>query len=279
MSGHVSRRAASRRAAEALRSKQEGAVSSRASSATLTELAAELHSVGTVLAAQPRLRRALGDPATAPERRAELVSNLFGGKLSDSALEITRAAVSERWSSPWDLTDALESAGDDALFAAASKDGVLDDVEDDLFRLERILQNEGEVTGLLDEQAVDPDRRRVLLDSLVTGKVGNVTLALLHHAVGSQRKRSITLAIDDLIERAAALQERSVARVVSATPISSAQVERLTETLSEIYGRAITVRTAVDPAVRGGLVVRVGDEVIDGSVATRFAKARIAMGA
>jgi F-type H+-transporting ATPase subunit delta len=47
--------------------------------------------------------------------------------------------------------------------------------------------------------------------------------------------------------------------------------------LSEMYGRAISVRTAVDPAVLGGLVVRVGDEVIDGSVATRLSRARDAV--
>jgi F-type H+-transporting ATPase subunit delta len=44
-----------------------------------------------------------------------------------------------------------------------------------------------------------------------------------------------------------------------------------------MYGRAISVRTAIDPDVRGGLVVRVGDEVIDGSIARQFAEARAAL--
>jgi F-type H+-transporting ATPase subunit delta len=44
-----------------------------------------------------------------------------------------------------------------------------------------------------------------------------------------------------------------------------------------MYGRAISVRTALDPDVRGGLVVRVGDEVIDGSIARQFAEARAAL--
>jgi F-type H+-transporting ATPase subunit delta len=130
---------------------------------------------------------------------------------------------------------------------------------------------------LLDEAAVDPQRRVTLLDSLVEGKTSDITLALLRHAVTSQRRRSITLAIDDLLDAAAARQQRSVARVISATPLTSAQQERLTTTLSEIYGRAISVRTAIDPEVRGGLIVRVGDEVIDGSIATRFAAARNAL--
>jgi F-type H+-transporting ATPase subunit delta len=47
--------------------------------------------------------------------------------------------------------------------------------------------------------------------------------------------------------------------------------------LTEMYGRAISVRTAVEPTVRGGLVIRVGDEVIDGSIAAQLAAARAAL--
>jgi F-type H+-transporting ATPase subunit delta len=95
--------------------------------------------------------------------------------------------------------------------------------------------------------------------------------------VASQRKRSIVLAIDNLLEAAAARQDRSIARVVSATPLSEAQEQRLAAALTGLYGRPILVRTALDPDVRGGLVVRVGDEVIDGSIASRFAAARAAL--
>jgi F-type H+-transporting ATPase subunit delta len=65
--------------------------------------------------------------------------------------------------------------------------------------------------------------------------------------------------------------------VVSAAPLSDAQEKKLAKVLSDIYGRPISVRTALDPDVRGGLVIRVGDEVIDGSIAARFAAARAAL--
>jgi F0F1-type ATP synthase delta subunit len=47
--------------------------------------------------------------------------------------------------------------------------------------------------------------------------------------------------------------------------------------LSEYFRRRISVRTAVEPAVRGGLMIRIGDEVIDGTVSTRLALARNAL--
>jgi F-type H+-transporting ATPase subunit delta len=270
-------RSASRQALETLRDEQNSVYEGRVSAETLTKIADELYSVADLLVGQPRLRRTLGDPATAPEARGGLLERLVGGQLSAQALRLAKAAVGLRWSTPWDLTDALEGAGDDALFAAAGKGGSLEQVEDELFRLERILEANGEAVGLLDEQTVPAARRQQLLDSLVAGKVSAPTLSLLRHAVASQRKRSILLAMDDLLEKAAARQNRSVARVISATPLTDAQEQRLAAALTATYGRAISVRTALDPDIRGGLVIRVGDEIIDGSIAARFAAARAAL--
>src|SRR5881227_2591204 len=97
-------------------------------------LAQEAHAVAQLLDGQPRLRRALSDGSTAPERRAALASQLLDGKVGASSLQVVRDAVSLRWSSQWDLVDALEVVAADALFAAADGDGALDEIEDELFR-------------------------------------------------------------------------------------------------------------------------------------------------
>ncbi len=269
-------RSASREAVAALRRRQH-TVSGEASAQELTTLSGELYSVADLLVSQPRLRRILGDPATPPQVRAQTVRTLLTGKVGATAIAVTEEAVSQRWSTPWDLTDALELAGDDMLFAAAEKTGELDDVEDELFRFERIVTTESRLVSLLDDASVPAARRTALLDDILGGKVKPATLSLLRHAVASQRKRSVTFAIDDLLDAAAARRERSVARVVSAVELTEQQQTRLVAALTEMYGRAITVRTAVDPAVRGGLVIHVGDEVIDGSVAHRLAQARTAL--
>ncbi|MGI8761655.1 MAG: F0F1 ATP synthase subunit delta [Jatrophihabitantaceae bacterium] len=270
-------RSASRAASRQVRGPKRAAIEREQSVESLLELAAELYSVADLLVAQPRLRRIAGDPAAEPDARAELVGGLLAEHVRDTTREIVQAVVRERWSTPWDLTDALETAGDDALFAGAERGGDLNEVEDELFRFERVLDAESELTTLLDEAPVDADRRVALLDDVLADKVHPVTKALLEHAIRSRRKQSLTLAIDDLLEEAAARQSQSLARVISAIEMTPEQVSRLTESLSELYGRPIAVRTAIVPAVGGGLVVRVGDEVIDGSVAARMSGARSAL--
>jgi len=241
------------------------------------DLAQELYSVAALLNAQPRLRRTLGDPTTDAPGRAELAKQLFGGRVSGSTVNLVSYAAERRWSSPWDLADSLEIMADDALLASAEQQGELDTVEDELFRFERILSTAGGLVSALDEQGVPAARRQGLLRDLLDGKVNPITEALLAHAVGSSRKPSLLLAIDDLLETSAARRERSVARVVSATELSAAQTDRLAGALSTMYGRPISVRSAVDPRVQGGLQVKVGDEVIDGTVTSRLAAARAAL--
>lgn len=241
------------------------------------QLAAEINAVADLLASQPRLRRTLGDPSTDASSRGDLAASILGGKVGDNALSLLRAATSLRWSSPWDLVDALEIAGDDALLSAAEKEGTLSDVEDELFKFERVLGGSSELAAVLDKQSDSVERRQALVSQLLAGKANPITVELLNHAVASSRKASIQLAIEDLLQASAARRERSVARVLTAAPLSAEQEGRLASALSGMYGRQISVRSAVDPQVKGGLHVRVGDEVIDGTVSTRLAQARAAL--
>jgi F-type H+-transporting ATPase subunit delta len=270
-------RSASRAAAVELRPHKRAAFEAEPSADALVALAGQLYAVAYLLVSQPRLRRAVGHPGTAVEGRVTLIANLLRGKVGEPTAKITEAAVRQRWSSPWDLTDALETAGDDALFAAAERDSALARVEDELFWFGRILNNESQLTTLLDEAPVPAQRRIALLDAVLADRVHPITRALLEHGIASQRKRSITLTIDDLLEEAAARRAESTARVLSAVELTQPQLGRLTAALSTMYGRAMTVRAATDASVRGGLVIRVGNEIIDGSVAARLVSARAAV--
>jgi len=268
---------ASREALAALRERLD-AVTGRFSTVDgRTAFANELYAVSELLDGQPRLRRSVADPTTPPDARAGIAERLLTGKIGASALQVVKEAVSLRWSSPWDLVDGLEQIADDALLSAAEEAGSLDDVEDELFRFERVLESDSRLTTLLDDPSEPAARRIGLLDSLVSAKVSPITAELLRHAVSSKRRYGVERSIDALLDRAAARRNRSIARVVSAIELTAQQQSSLAAKLSDIYGRSVSVRTAIDPTVQGGLVIRVGDELIDGSVASQLAAARAAL--
>lgn len=237
-------------------------------------VAEALFGIVGVLSANPGLRRTLAEASVESDDRAGLLRRLFTGKIPDAALDLAAGVVGRRWSNAWDLVDALEGAGNQLLLIEAEQARHLETVEDQLFRFGRIVSGDAQLRSALDDRSRPGEQRSTVARSLLDGKADPVTVALVAQGVRSTSHPSVELAVDDLLELTATRRARSVAAVTSAVALTDAQSDRLAAALTRLYGREIAVRVDVDPRVRGGLVVRVGDEIIDGSVASRLTAAR-----
>lgn len=264
---------ASRAALAAAREQLESRIGD-ASAEDRDRLGDELGAVAAVLGEQPVIRRHLADPAAPEPARHKMVEALFGGKVGRLSLSILGDVVSSRWSRPLDLVDGVEELGWQALLALAEGDGSLDDVEDELFRFGRILVAQPRLETLLGDETAPAARRIELLDTVLADRTQLVTRRLLEQAVRAPRRRPLNEVVEGLVDRAAARRERSVAHVTAAGPLSEQQENRLIEVLNQIYRRTISLKIDLDPGLLGGLVIRLGDEVIDGSVAARLDRAR-----
>ncbi|GGS53143.1 MULTISPECIES: F0F1 ATP synthase subunit delta [Actinokineospora] len=238
--------------------------------AAVDDLGEQLFAVVGLLDREIGLRRALADHSTDPADRERLVRGLLGGKIGDGALDVVVAAVVARWSSPRGLVDGLEALGTTALLVRAERAGRLDAVEDELFRLGRIIAGQTELEQVLSDRGADKAGKLALIHGLIEGKTDATTVALVDNLIGQPRGRDVVSGLEALAAEAAKRRERSVAHVVSATVLSAEQQDRLSTALQRIYARPIALHLEVDPGLQGGMVVRVGDEVIDGSVAGRL---------
>ncbi|MEV6007658.1 F0F1 ATP synthase subunit delta [Streptomyces sp. NPDC051976] len=237
------------------------------------KLGAELASVTALLDREGTLRRAVTDPAKTGEAKAGLVTGLLGSQLGGDSLDLITGMVRSRWSQSRDLVDALEELADSADLIAAQRDGGLDDVEDELFRFGRIAESSSELRAALRDRVASGEAKAGLLHTLLGGRANPVTERLVTRLVTAPRGRSLENGIESLSKLAAARRDRMVAEVVSATPLSDQQKERLGAALAKIYGRRVHLNLDVDPAILGGVRVRVGDEVINGSIADRLDEA------
>jgi F-type H+-transporting ATPase subunit delta len=240
----------------------------------LLSLADELFAVARLLETEPTLRRALSDPAGKPEERAGLARRLFGSKLSATALDLIETMARLRWSHPLDLVEAARTLAVEASMDAAEVRGELDDVEDQLFRFGRIVAADRELSRILSDPLAPVEGKSALLDRLLSGRVSSVTEQLLRNVLTGRLVGSADVAIERLSEMASLRRGRSVAHVTTAVALTDAQERGLSDVLGRLYGRTIGLQVTVDPSVLGGLVVQVGDEVIDGSIAHRLEAAR-----
>jgi F-type H+-transporting ATPase subunit delta len=246
----------------------------KATAAQLATVADEILSVAALLRAEPRLRRALTDPSRGGSERAELLRGLLSGKVSKAAVDTLAALAGGRWSRPSELLDATERLGADTVLRAADRDGKLADVEDELFRFGQIVSGNSELAVTLSDPGASTDRRVKLVEDLLKGKSQPATLRLVEMALEGFGGRSFESSLTRLVELTAAKRDREVAYVTVAKPLDDAEEQRLTAKLSDMYGRQVSLKVDVDPKVIGGVSVRVGSDLYDGTVLRRLNEAR-----
>jgi F-type H+-transporting ATPase subunit delta len=272
----VQLRAASR---ESLAEAQTG-LDDRVERSSVTELATlgeELFAIVRLLVGEPTLRRYLTDSSVPGANRSRLADQLFGRQVGRAALDTLSELAAARWSRPLDLVEVVEVLARLATIAVAEKDGTLSEVEDELFRFGRVLDREPRLAALLADATMPADGRVALLDEVLGQKARPVTKALLEQTVRTSRDRGLDLAAEELSELAAARRDRYVAHVGTPVALTAQQEQRLTDSLSRLYGRQMSLQIELDPSLLGGLVVRIGGEVIDGSVSSRLGAAKRAL--
>lgn len=161
-----------------------------------------------------------------------------------------------------------------ALFSVAEAEDALDAVEDELFRFARTVEGQTELRQALTDPGLPADRKRALLEDLLGERANPHTVNLLGFIVEQGRARQLTAIADELAQVAAERRQQVVAEVRTAIPLDGEVRDRLADALSKATGKKVELKTLVDPSVIGGVVARVGDQVIDGSVRRRLELAR-----
>ena len=235
-------------------------------------LAEALFSVSRLLSREGALRRTLSDPATQVEAKRKLVEGLFRERVSDGVVGLLLGAVGLRWSSVADFVDVIETLAVQTMLTIAENDGTLDDVEDEAFRLARLVERENDLRSLLSNARIANDAKRDFVAGLLGDRVHPVTQRLIDEMVLAPRGRTLDRALDDLARLAAERRQRLIAAVRVPVGLSDEETDKLGEALQEIYGRGVRLQVELDPTIVGGFVVHIGDEVIDASVSRRLAE-------
>ena len=244
------------------------------SASVATRLGDELFAVVGLLDTEHGLRRALSDPGKPAAEKGAVAGALLHGKVTQRTEALVTAAVEARWATPGDMVDALEELATEALVLAAEADDALDDLEDGLFRFGRVVAAQPELRAALASTTLPAERKRDLLDALLRGKVTPVTLRLITQMVTHPRGRPLPVALDVCAGIAARHREQLIAVVRSAVELTAAQRRRLAGALAASYGHRVHLNVVIDPSVLGGISIRIGDELIDGTAASRLAVVR-----
>lgn len=153
-----------------------------------------------------------------------------------------------------------------ALFGVANRDGILDAVAADLTLISRFLADVPYLRAVLMQPLVSDTRKYTVVDEAFGDRVTASSLNFFKLLI---RKRREDLVSECIREFRALLAEHTnmvEAEAWTAVPLSPEQTERLTQSLQALTGKTVRLTAAVDHTLVGGVVVRLGDLIIDGSV-------------
>jgi F-type H+-transporting ATPase subunit delta len=158
-----------------------------------------------------------------------------------------------------------------ALYDLAQDQGAVAGIEGDLDRLSAAIGESADLAQLLHDPQVSREQAEQAIKA-VAGvlELHPLTANFLGVLAGNRRLADLPAMIRAFAAIAADARGEITAQVTTAHPLHDAQLADLTAKLALREGRAVTVRTRVDPAILGGLVVQIGSQMIDSSIRTRL---------
>ena len=231
----------------------------------------QLLAAARTIGGSPQLLSALFNPSADAAGTRALVATVFA-EIGPTARGLLDIIVTSRWSSGDDLLAGIEELGIRAIAATSASSGT---VEAELFEFGRAVTSDAELELAIGSKRDTAAGKLSLVHSLLAARASAQTLAIAGHLVQQPRGRRIGELVRSAAATVADTTGKVVATVTVARPLSAAQLSAVTASIARRYGRDHVVNQVVDPALVGGVRVQVGDEVIDGSIASRLADVKL----
>ncbi|BDZ44212.1 F0F1 ATP synthase subunit delta [Naasia aerilata] len=230
----------------------------------------EILAAARSIAGSAQLRGLLADPGITPEEKGQIVGRVFA-TLDRVSVSVLAAMAAERWSSVDEFVGGVEELGIRALVRSAPAGT---SIERELFTFETAVRSDSQLELAVSSKLGSADAKAALVERLLEDASPQARI-LASHLVRLPRKRRIGEALRWAAGIAADEGQFAVATVRTATPLTDAQLTRLEKVLGARYGRKLSLNQVIDGTLIGGVRISIGDDVIDGSVATRLSDLRL----
>ena len=228
----------------------------------------ELFAIGRALNDAPALIRALGDDSADAAAKKALVTKVFG-HASAGTKALLSTLVEASWSQPADLLEGVEEAA--IRLAAQVAKG---DLAGEMLAVDRVVKTQPDVQLVLSDKRAPLEGKKAMVTSLFGKKISADALSIVSHLVVQPRNRRITQSITRAAGIVCDQRGEGLAEVRVARAISDTQHTAIKTMLDNQFGRPHYIDLVIDESIVGGIRIRVGDHVIDQSVATQLADMR-----
>lgn len=164
-----------------------------------------------------------------------------------------------------------------ALYEVAKSKGKVDKYISDLEAIVKTIDSNQEFKDLIKHPEFTTKEKKKTFISIFKGKIDEDLLTFLLILVEKDRILFLNEKVDELKKIDLENKETIIAKITSAKPLKEYQRDALKDKISKKYNRKVILAETVDPNIIGGVIIRIGDELIDGSVRNTLDELKIQM--
>jgi F-type H+-transporting ATPase subunit delta len=157
-----------------------------------------------------------------------------------------------------------------ALFELAKEKNEVSQVEADLQAIVSSIQSNADLQKLLSHPNIDASKKTELLNTLFLGKVSDAVLNTVCLLVERRRENILVELLSDYVKIANEALGQAKAIVSSPIALSPEELQHIAASFSQLTGKKIQVQQVIDPSLLGGIQVRIGDRLYDGSLSGKL---------
>jgi F-type H+-transporting ATPase subunit delta len=164
------------------------------------------------------------------------------------------------------LTSQLAIRYAQAIYEIAAENQALDAVEQELLLVQQTLKDVEELSTLLYHPQVPVEAKKETLMKVFGEQLTDYVRNFLLLLIDKRRETALSAIIKEYRQLANQARNIAEAEVTTAIPLGDGQRQTLSAKLSAVTGKNVVLRTRVDEDILGGVIVKIGDKLIDGSV-------------
>ena len=159
----------------------------------------------------------------------------------------------------------------DALFELAIEEGKIDELFDEVIILKSVLNDNPEFSKLMNHPKVDKEEKKAVMESVFKGRISDDITGLLDIIISNNRYSEIFSVIDYFIKQVKEYKRIGTAFVTTPLPLNDNQKASVEKKLLETTAySSMEMNYIIDESLIGGMVIRIGDKVVDSSIKTKL---------
>lgn len=153
-----------------------------------------------------------------------------------------------------------------AICAIAEEKGALDRVASQLRQVEAVIRENTDLSNLLYHPRVPAQAKKETIEAVFAGELDDFVKNFLLLLIDKRRETALTAIVREYLDIANNMRNIAEAEVIVSQELSEGQKQALIDKLKKLTGKNIVLKIQLDEKILGGIIVKIGDKLIDGSV-------------